>query len=246
MSMVDEPEPPPYARVPQEQRRSPQAAPFCCPWTSSSTARLLAPAPSSAHGGEMTDQLQAGAGPSGRLYDPRRDERDACGIGFVADVNGRASRTILDAGLAGLERLRHRGAVAADARTGDGAGVLLPIPDGIFAAPGERVGVAMAFLPRGLEDAKEARRVVEQALVAERLELLHWRPGPPASPSTSPPARPGRSPTRPCARPTSWPPSTPTWPTPGSRSPSPCSTSVTRPTRRRHGSAPSRSGSCAT
>src|SRR5918999_850744 len=175
MSTVDEPEPPPYARVPQEQRRSPQAAPFCCPWTSSSTARLLAPAPSSAHGGEMTDQLQAGAAPSGRLYDRRRDERDACGIGFVADVNGRASRTILDAGLAGLERLRHRGAVAADARTGDGAGVLLPIPDGIFAASGERVGVAMAFLPRGLEDAKEARRVVEQALVAERLELLHWR-----------------------------------------------------------------------
>jgi glutamate synthase domain-containing protein 2/glutamate synthase domain-containing protein 1/glutamate synthase domain-containing protein 3 len=123
----------------------------------------------------MTDHLQAGAAPSGRLYDRRRDERDACGIGFVADVHGRASRAILDAGLAGLERLRHRGAVAADARTGDGAGVLLPIPDGFFAAPGERVGVAMAFLPRDLEDAKEARRVVEQALVAERLELLHWR-----------------------------------------------------------------------
>jgi glutamate synthase domain-containing protein 2/glutamate synthase domain-containing protein 1/glutamate synthase domain-containing protein 3 len=126
----------------------------------------------------MTDQLQEGAATGGRLYDRRRDERDACGIGFVADVRGRPSRAILDAGLAGLERLRHRGAVAADARTGDGAGVLLPLPDGFFAAPGERVGVAMAFLPRDLEDAKEARRVVEQALVAERLELLRWRPVP--------------------------------------------------------------------
>ncbi|HEY4728665.1 MAG TPA: hypothetical protein VIJ32_10810, partial [Actinomycetes bacterium] len=76
----------------------------------------------------MTDHLLAGTGPGGRaLYDRRRDERDACGIGFVADVHGRASRAILDAALAGLERLRHRGAVAADARTGDGAGVLLPL-----------------------------------------------------------------------------------------------------------------------
>ena len=54
----------------------------------------------------MTDHL---------LYDRRRDERDACGIGFVADVHGRPSRAILDAALCGLERLRHRGAVAADA-----------------------------------------------------------------------------------------------------------------------------------
>ncbi|HET6815238.1 MAG TPA: glutamate synthase subunit alpha, partial [Actinomycetota bacterium] len=132
----------------------------------------------------MTDHLLAGAGSGGRaLYDRRRDERDACGIGFVADVQGRASRAILDTALCGLERLRHRGAVAADARTGDGAGVLLPLPAGFFAGPeaeesGDRYGVAMAFLPRDLEDAKEARRVVEQALVAEWLELLRWRPVP--------------------------------------------------------------------
>ena len=132
----------------------------------------------------MTEHLLAGTGPSGRpLYDRRRDERDACGIGFVADVHGRASRAILDAALGGLERLRHRGAVAADARTGDGAGVLVPLPAGIFAGPeaegpAGRLGVAMAFLPRDPEDAKEARRVLEQALVAERLELLCWRPVP--------------------------------------------------------------------
>ncbi|HEX2375379.1 MAG TPA: glutamate synthase large subunit [Actinomycetota bacterium] len=117
------------------------------------------------------------------LYDRRRDERDACGIGFVADVRGRASRAVLDAALGGLERLRHRGAVAADARTGDGAGVLLPLSEEFFAGPeiGEphgRLGVAMAFLPRDPETAKEARRLVEQALVAERLELVRWRPVP--------------------------------------------------------------------
>ena len=253
-------------------------------------------------GGEMTDHLLPGTGQRGRaLYDRRRDERDACGIGFVADVHGRASRAILDAALGGLERLRHRGAVAADARTGDGAGVLVPLPDGFFDRPVAdravgRLGVAMAFLPRDLEDAKEARRVVEQALVAEGMELLRWRLvpvdhgalgevaranapaieqavfrvagdamprtpsgaasgpgggpswplGPPGSPCTSPPARPGRSPTRRCARPTSWPPSIPTWPTPPSRSPSPCSTSATPPTPRPPGSAPSPSASSAT
>ena len=132
----------------------------------------------------MTDYLLPGSGRRGRsLYDRHRDERDACGIGFVADVHGRASRAILDAALGGLERLRHRGAVAADARTGDGAGVLVPLPDGVFDGPAAvgrpdppgRLGVAMAFLPRAPEDAKEARRLVEQALVAERLELLRWR-----------------------------------------------------------------------
>jgi glutamate synthase domain-containing protein 2/glutamate synthase domain-containing protein 1/glutamate synthase domain-containing protein 3 len=115
------------------------------------------------------------------LYDPRRDERDACGIGFVADVRGRPSRGVLDAALGGLERLRHRGAVAADARTGDGAGVLLPLPDGLFgdrgAGPGGRgrLGVAMAFLPADPDAAKRARRAVEESLAAEDLTLLRWR-----------------------------------------------------------------------
>src|SRR6266540_1400777 len=108
------------------------------------------------------------------LYDPRRDERDACGIGFVADVHGRPSRALLDAALGGLERLRHRGAVAADARTGDGAGVLLPLAEGFFGDPG-RVGVAMAFLPADPEAAKRARRAVEEALAAEDLRLARWR-----------------------------------------------------------------------
>jgi hypothetical protein len=130
-------------------------------------ARVLASVPSSAFGGEMTDHLLPGTGRRGRaLYDRRRDERDACGIGFVADVHGRPSRAVLDAALCGLERLRHRGAVAADARTGDGAGVLVPLPEAFFAGPaadhqGGRPGVAMAFLPPRLRVGKEARRLVE-------------------------------------------------------------------------------------
>ena len=62
---------------------------------------------------------------------PRPDralERDACGIGFVADVTGRADRRVVELGLQGLAKLRHRGAFAADEQTGDGAGVLFPIP----------------------------------------------------------------------------------------------------------------------
>jgi glutamate synthase (ferredoxin) len=160
----------------REQRRSPQAAPFSVS-LDIDVLRGPAAAPSNAFGGEMADHL---------LYDRRRDERDACGIGFVADVQGRASRAVLDAALGGLERLRHRGAVAADARTGDGAGVLLPLSQELFAGPDAperpdppgRLGLAMAFLPRSPEAAKEARRLVEQALVAERLELLRWRPVP--------------------------------------------------------------------
>ena len=96
-----------------------------------------------------------------------RPEFDACGIGFVADAHGRASRAIVDAALHGLACVRHRGAVAADAKTADGSGVLLPIPSAIF---GEDTGVAMLFV-RG-DDPREA---VEAAAVAEGLTVAEWR-----------------------------------------------------------------------
>ena len=114
------------------------------------------------------------------LYDARRDERDACGIGFVADLQGRWGRDIVEHALHGLERLRHRGAVAADARTGDGAGLLLPLHRELYAAPGAGagagpLGVAMAFLPTDTVQAKTARVAVERALAAEGLRLERWR-----------------------------------------------------------------------
>ncbi len=112
------------------------------------------------------------------LYDPRF-ERDACGIGFVADARGTASRAMLDRALAALCRVRHRGAVAADHISGDGAGLLLPIPERFF---GGR-GVVMAFLSGeaggdGDQARALARAIVEDACRAEELALEGWRPVP--------------------------------------------------------------------
>jgi glutamate synthase domain-containing protein 2/glutamate synthase domain-containing protein 1/glutamate synthase domain-containing protein 3 len=95
-------------------------------------------------------------------------ERDACGIGFLADARGQASRAILDGVLEGLARVRHRGAVAADRRTGDGAGVLLPIPRALV--PAAWCGLAMVFLR---DDS--ARDAIEEACTAEGIGLGGWR-----------------------------------------------------------------------
>ncbi|QGG95102.1 glutamate synthase-related protein [Actinomarinicola tropica] len=102
------------------------------------------------------------------MHAPTPDrELDACGIGFVADAQGRTSRAIVEKALDGLANVKHRGAVAADARSGDGAGLLAPIPPAIF---GEGNGVVVLFV-RGA-DPREATR---GALADEGLELLEWR-----------------------------------------------------------------------
>jgi glutamate synthase domain-containing protein 2/glutamate synthase domain-containing protein 1/glutamate synthase domain-containing protein 3 len=96
------------------------------------------------------------------LFGPTQ-ERDACGIGFVADSAGRASREIVDALLEGLYNVRHRGATAADRKTGDGAGVLLPLPE-------EGPGIAMVFLRD-----ESAREAIERSCREEGLVPLEWR-----------------------------------------------------------------------
>ena len=101
------------------------------------------------------------------LHDLRR-ERDACGIGLVADVHGRASRDVLDRALAGLTAVGHRGAWAADGVTGDGAGVLLPLTPTLSSLPD--AGLAMCFLREGW-----LRGPVEDACRAEGLEPAGWR-----------------------------------------------------------------------
>ncbi len=115
-------------------------------------------------------------------WDPR-SERDACGIGFVADAKGSASREIVDLALDALCRVRHRGAIAADERTGDGAGILLPIPGRLLASSLEArghsgadpdwLGVAMVFL--GTEDDREVRGIVELACRFEAIDVVAWR-----------------------------------------------------------------------
>src|SRR5476651_1796142 len=95
--------------------------------------------------------------PTQGLYDPR-NEHDACGVGFVANIKGTKSHAIIGQGLQLLINLDHRGAVGADPLVGDGAGILIQIPDPLFRAwaadtgvtlpdPG-RYAVAMCFLPR--------------------------------------------------------------------------------------------------
>ena len=66
------------------------------------------------------------------LYDPKRDERDACGVGFVAHVRGTPSHQIVRQGLTLLENLAHRGAVGCDPCSGDGAGIVVQLPHEFF------------------------------------------------------------------------------------------------------------------
>ncbi len=115
------------------------------------------------------------------LYDPV-NEHDACGVGFVADIKGRKSREIIQQGLAVLERLTHRGAVGADPKAGDGAGILLQIPDDFFRSsvdfelpPEGQYAVAMLFLPRDRAARKEAQSLLEQYVREEGQVLLGWR-----------------------------------------------------------------------
>ena len=100
------------------------------------------------------------------LYDPTL-ELDSCGIGFVADAGGAPSRAIVEALLEALRRVRHRGATVADGRTGDGAGVLVPIPGFLL---GGADGLAMVFSRRALD-----RALVEEACAAEGIDVAGWR-----------------------------------------------------------------------
>ncbi|HEX4979623.1 MAG TPA: glutamate synthase large subunit [Acidimicrobiales bacterium] len=101
-----------------------------------------------------------------------RLERDACGIGFVADAAGRPSASILAAALGGLANVRHRGALNADQRTADGSGVLVPLAPAVF---GSGRGVAMLFVRR---DMSEVVPAVEAAVSAEGGRVVEWRTPP--------------------------------------------------------------------
>jgi glutamate synthase domain-containing protein 2/glutamate synthase domain-containing protein 1/glutamate synthase domain-containing protein 3 len=103
---------------------------------------------------------------------PAEVERDACGIGFVADVRARSSRSVVASGLEALCRVKHRGALASDELTGDGAGVLIPLPHRLLQV-GERSGVAMVMIDP--ERAAACRLVIEAACAAEGIDLVRWR-----------------------------------------------------------------------
>ncbi len=118
------------------------------------------------------------------LYSPAH-EHDACGVGFVAHIKGLKSHSIVQQGLKILENLDHRGAVGADKLMGDGAGILIQIPDAFFRqelarqgvelpAPGE-YGVAMVFLPKEIASRLACEQELERAVRAEKQVVLGWR-----------------------------------------------------------------------
>jgi len=128
--------------------------------------------------------IQQGLPEQQGLYDPRH-ERDACGVGFVAHIKGKQSHDMILQGLQVLENLTHRGAVGADPLAGDGAGILLQIPDqflreemgwgNIVLPPAGEYGVGMLFLPRDTAARTACEKVVEQKIAAEDQKLLGWR-----------------------------------------------------------------------
>ena len=118
------------------------------------------------------------------LYDPS-NEHDACGVGFIAHIKGEKSHSIVEQGLLILKNLDHRGAVGADELMGDGAGILIQIPDqyyreemaaqNITLPPFGEYGVGMVFLPKENASRIACEQEIERAVAAEGQVVLGWR-----------------------------------------------------------------------
>ncbi|GGF15661.1 glutamate synthase large subunit [Williamsia phyllosphaerae] len=115
------------------------------------------------------------------LYHPA-NEHDSCGVAFVVDMHGRRSRDIVDKAITALVNLEHRGAAGAEPNTGDGAGIMIQVPDSFLRAvidtelpPEGSYATGIAFLPQGSLDAKTACESVEKIVEAEGLTVIGWR-----------------------------------------------------------------------
>src|SRR6202521_1921655 len=128
--------------------------------------------------------------PKQGLYDPRH-EHDACGLGFVAHIKGHKSHDIVSQGLQILKNLTHRGATGADPLQGDGAGILLQLPDALLRKECRKLGfelpeigeygVGMIFLPRDPGARVACQHELVRAILAEGQEVLGWRDVPVAN-----------------------------------------------------------------
>jgi len=118
------------------------------------------------------------------LYNPE-NEHDSCGVGFVCNINGDKSNDIVKKGLKILKRLAHRGAVGADPKTGDGAGILIQLPHEFLSkatekekidlpAPGE-YGTGIVFLPPDVNDRSFCKDILNKVIEEEKQILLGWR-----------------------------------------------------------------------
>jgi len=113
------------------------------------------------------------------------EERDACGVGFIAYQDGRESNKIVTQALKALGCMEHRGGCSADRDSGDGAGIMTALPQKIFAdwfsnnnisqPESEGWGVGMVFLPQDAEGIAESKQFIEEAVKAENLTVLGWR-----------------------------------------------------------------------
>src|SRR5437660_9823157 len=118
------------------------------------------------------------------LFDPRH-EKDSCGVGFIADIKGRKSHKIVEDAIEILCNLEHRGAVGADPRAGDGAGILVQIPHKFFVRKAEELGfslpkpgeyaVGALFMPRDPDWRQVIRDIYSQMIKREGMTLLGWR-----------------------------------------------------------------------
>ena len=139
----------------------------------------------------LTSQFQQADG----LYDPRY-EHDACGVGVVARLDNRPTNEVVRLAIDALANLEHRGAAGADPETGDGAGILIQMPDAFLrevvgfelpAAGG--YGVAMCFLPKADEPRAELEAMLERIVAAEGQRVLGWRDVPTDDRHVGPTAR---------------------------------------------------------
>jgi len=118
------------------------------------------------------------------LYDPR-NEHDACGVAFVATMTGEASHDIVVKALTALRNLDHRGAAGAEVNSGDGAGILMQVPDTFLREVARDAGFALperwyyavgtAFLPGDEEQVAKTRQRIEEIAVEEGLDVIGWR-----------------------------------------------------------------------
>ncbi len=118
------------------------------------------------------------------LYDPAF-EHDSCGVGFIADINGRPSHEIIRSGIQILVNLTHRGAVADDPETGDGAGIMIQVCDPFFRRVASGAGlelpengkyaVGMVFLPMEEKDRSFCEKTLEQAVEEAGVKFIGWR-----------------------------------------------------------------------
>ena len=115
------------------------------------------------------------------LYDPSY-EHDACGVAFVARLDGKPTHETVRRAVVALENLEHRGAAGADPNTGDGAGILLQMPDAFMRAvldedlpPPGAYGVCVCFLPHDADRRAELEALLERTVEQEGQRVVAWR-----------------------------------------------------------------------